>query len=255
VTPIALLALPLFALLLQGGRPPPDARSPDYSEGADYGSMKGMDMADEALFGRLLVDQLEAWHSADANGQLWEAQGWYGNDSDKGWLRTEGERRSGRLEDADLEAFWNHNISAFWSTQLGARQDFGTGPQRSWAAFGVEGLTPYWFDVEATAYAATSGRTAARLRAEYELLFTQRLILQPEAEVNLYGMSDPQRRLGSGITNAQLGLRLRYEIRRELAPYVGVSWVRQIGATADYARQDHQHVAAWQVLAGVRMWF
>ena len=239
---------------MQGGRPPADARSPDYSNGIGYGSMKGMDMADDASVSRLLVDQLELTHSGEANGQLWEAEAWYGNDRDKGWLRTEGERRSGELEDADIEALWNHNVATFWSTQLGARQDFGTGPRRSWAAFGIEALVPYWFEVEATAYAGSSGRTAARLRAEYELLFTQRLILQPEAEVNLYGKSDPERGLGSGVSEVQLGLRLRYEIRRELAPYVGVSWIRRTGTTADFARQDHEPATEWQVVAGLRLW-
>ena len=240
---------------MQGGGPPPDARSPDYSESVGYGSMKGMDMADDALFGRLLLDQLEQFHSDDANGQFWEAEAWYGNDRDKAWLRTEGERRSGTLESADLEAFWSHTVGAFWSTQLGARQDFDTGPKRTWAAFGVEALVPYWLDVEATAYATSSGRTAARLRAEYELLFTQRLILQSEGEMNLYGKSDPERRLGSGLSDVQIALRLRYEIRREFAPYLGVSWIRLTGATADFARQDRRAVVEWQALAGVRMWF
>ena len=240
---------------MQGGSPPPNARSPDYSDGIGYGSMKGMDMADNASLGMLLIDQLEAFHGRDANGQSWEAQGWYGNDENKLWVRTEGERSRGKLEDGDLEAFWNHNVATFWSTQLGVRQELGEGPNRSWAAFGVQGLAPYSFEMEATGYVGASGRTAARLRAEYELLFTQRLILQPEAEINLYGKNDPQRRIGSGVSDIQFGLRLRYEIRRQFAPYIGVNWVRRIGTTADYARQDHQPVLDRQIVAGVRIWF
>jgi Uncharacterized protein involved in copper resistance len=240
---------------MQGGSPPPNARSPDYSDGVGYGSMKGMDMADNASLGMLLIDQLEAFHGRDANGQSWEAEGWYGNDENKLWVRTEGERSRGKLEDGDLEALWNHNIATYWSTQLGARQDLGEGPKRSWAAFGVQGLAPYWFEVEATGYVGASGRTAARLRADYEMLFTQRLILQPEAEINLYGKNDPQRRIGSGVSDIQFGLRLRYEIRRQFAPYIGVNWVRRIGTTADYARQDHQPILDRQIVAGVRIWF
>jgi len=240
---------------MQGGSPPPNARSPDYSDGVGYGSMKGMDMADNASLGMLLIDQLEAFHGRDANGQSWEAEGWYGNDENKLWVRTEGERSRGKLEDGDLEAFWNHNIATYWSTQLGARQDLGEGPKRTWAAFGVQGLAPYWFEVEATGYVGASGRTAARLRADYEMLFTQRLILQPEAEINLYGKNDPQRRIGSGVSDVQFGLRLRYEIRRQFAPYIGVNWVRRIGTTADYARQDHQPILDRQIVAGVRIWF
>jgi copper resistance protein B len=239
---------------MQGGRPPPNARSPDYSDGIDYGSMKGMDMHDDAPLGMLLIDQLEAFHGRDANGQSWEAEGWYGNDSNKLWIRTEGERSRGKLEDGDVEALWNHNVATYWGSQLGVRQDVGAGRNPTWAAFGVQGLAPYWFQLETTGYVGTSGRTAARLRAEYELLFTQRLILQPEAEVNLYGKDDPARRIGSGLSDVAFGLRLRYELNRQFGPYIGVNCVRRIGTTAEYARQDGQPVLDRQILAGVRIW-
>jgi len=240
---------------MQGGRAPPDARSPDYSDGVGYGGMAAMERHDAKPLGMLLIDQLEAFHGRDANGQSWEAQGWYGSDTNKLWVRTEGERGGGRLEDGDVEAFWSHAVAAFWDSQLGVRQDFDTGPKRTWAAFGVQGLAPYWFELEATGYVGANSRTAARLRADYELLFTQRLILQPEAEVNLYGKDDPQRRIGSGVSDVQFGLRLRYEFHRQFAPYIGVNWIRRIGTTADYARQDHQPVLDRQLVAGVRIWF
>lgn len=240
---------------MQGGRAPANARSPDYSDGLVHGPMTGMDMADNAALGMLLIDQLEAFHGSDANGQTWEAEGWYGNDRDKVWLRTEGERSGGKLNDADLEVFWNRNVATFWSTQLGARHDFGEGLSRTWGAFGVQGLSPYWFELEATAYVGQSGRTAARLRAEYELLFTQRLIFQPEFELNLYGKDDPARRIGSGLSDAQLGLRLRYEVTRQFALYIGVSWIRRVGNTADFAREDHQPLLDRQIVAGVHFWF
>lgn len=240
---------------IQGGRAPADARSGDYSDGIAASPAHELHMHGGASVGMLLVDQLEAFEGRDANGQSWEIQGWYGNDSDKLWLRSEGERSRGKLEDANVEAFWNHNMATFWSTQLGVRHDFGEGPARNWAAFGVQGLAPYWFELEATGYVGSGSRTAARLRAEYELLFTQRLILQPEAEINLYGKNDPQRRIGSGISDVQFGLRLRYEIRRQFAPYVGVNWVRRVGSSADYARQYRQPVLDRQIVAGVRIWF
>ncbi len=240
---------------MQGGSPPPDARSPDYSDGVAGSPVHGLHMHGSAPFGMLLIDQLEAFHAADASGQNWEAEGWYGNDENKLWLRTEGERSRGKLEDGDLEAFWNHHAATFWSTQLGVRQEVGEGPDRTWAAFGVQGLAPYWFAVEATGYVGTSGRTAMRLRADYDMRFTQRLILQPETEINVYGRNDPQRRIGSGVSDMQVGLRLRYEIRRQFAPYIGVNWVRRTGTTADYARQDDQPVLDRQIVAGVRSWF
>jgi len=240
---------------MQGGRAPPDARSPDYSDGVGYGDMAGMERHDAKPLGMLLIDQLEAFHGRDANGQSWEAQGWYGSDASKLWFRTEGERSGGRLDDGDVEAFWSHAVATYWDSQLGVRQDFGAGPKRTWAAFGVQGLAPYWFELEATGYIGANGRTAARLRADYELLFTQRLILQPEAEVNLYGKDDPQRRIGSGVSDVQFGLRLRYEFHRQFAPYIGANWVRRVGTTADYARQDHQPVLDRQIVAGIRLWF
>ena len=238
-----------------GGSAPADARSGDYSDGIAGSPMDGLHMHGGAPLGMLLIDQLEAFHSRDANGQNWEAQGWYGNDSDKLWVRTEGERRRGKFDDDDLEVFWNHNIAVYWSTQLGVRQDLGEGSRRTWAAFGVQGLAPYWLELEATGYVSASGRTAARLRVDYELLLTQRLILQPELEANLYGKDDPLQRIGSGLSDVQFGLRLRYDIHRQFAPYIGVNWVRRIGTIAGYARQDRQPVLDRQIVAGLRLWF
>jgi copper resistance protein B len=240
---------------MQGGRPPPSGRSSDYSDGIGYGSMKGMDMHDDARLGMLLIDQLEAFHGSNANGQNWEAEGWYGGDSNKLWSRSEGERSHDKLETGDVEILWNHDIATYWSSQVGVRQDFGPGHNPTWAAFGVQGLAPYWFQLEATGYVGISGRSAARLRAEYELLLTQQLVLQPEAEINLYGKDDPHSRVGSGLSDIAFGLRLRYEIRRQFAPYIGLEWVRRTGETAQYARQDGQAVLDRQILAGARIWF
>ncbi|MGH8160229.1 MAG: copper resistance protein B [Rhodanobacter sp.] len=230
-------------------------RSPDYSDGIGHTSMPGMDMLDSQPLGMLLIDQLELTDGRYTTGQAWDVEGWYGNDSDKLWLRSEGDSNNGRIGEGDVEALWSHAIAPFWDSQLGVRQDVGEGPHRQWAAFGVQGLAPYWFELEATAYAGPSGRAAARLRAEYELLFTQRLILQPEFELNLYGRDDPASRVGSGLSDTQLGLRLRYEISRQFAPYIGLVWMHRYGRTADYARQDGQPLMDRQFVAGVRIWF
>jgi copper resistance protein B len=240
---------------MQGGKAPPGARSPDYSDGIGCGAMQGMDMVGDAPLGMLRIDQLEAFHGRGGNGQRWDVQAWYGTDESKLWLRSEGERRGGELDDGDVEALWGHDLAAYWDVLLGVRHDLARGPSRDWAAFGVQGLAPYWFDVAATAYVGASGRSAVRLRVGHDLRWTQRLILQPELEANVYGKADPQRRLGSGLSDVQFGLRLRYEIRRQLAPYIGVNWVRRVGATASYARQDHHPVLDRQIVAGVRIWF
>ena len=240
---------------MQGGVAPANARSPDYSDGYGHGTMPGMDMADSAPLGMLLVDRLEAFHGRDGSGQAWELRGWYGGDADKLWLRSEGERSGGRLEDGDIEALWSHAVAAYWDSTLGVRHDLGEGPSRDWLAAGVQGLAPYWFDVEATLYLGASGRSAARVRVSYDVLFTQRLILQPELEANGYGRRDPARGLGRGLADVQFGLRLRYEVRREFAPYVGVQFVRRVGATANLARAAGRPVFDRQFVAGLRFWF
>ena len=232
-----------------------NTRSPDYSDGIGQGSMPGMDMSDSQPLGMLKIDQLELTDGRYATDQAWDMEGWYGNDSDKLWLRSEGDADHGRIEEGQVEALWSHAVAAFWNTQLGVRQDVGEGPHRQWAAFGIQGLAPYWFELEATGYLGPSGRTAARFRAEYELLFTQRLILQPEFELNLYGSDDPASYVGSGLSDTQLGLRLRYEVSRQFAPYIGIVWIHRYGATADYARLDGQPSMDWQFVAGVHIWF
>ncbi|HKR76003.1 MAG TPA: copper resistance protein B [Rhodanobacter sp.] len=246
-------AMPAHAM--QDGMAPPDARSSDYSDGIGQAGMSGMDMRDAEPLGMLRLDQLEAFHGPDGNGQRWDLQAWYGTDIDRLWLRSEGVRENGSPSDGDVAALWSHAVAPYWDAQLGVRHDFGDGPGRDWAAFGVQGLAPYWFELAATAYAGPSGRTAARLRVEYEWLFTQRLILQPEFELNAYGRSDPARHLGSGLSDAQFGLRLRYEIRRQFAPYLGVVWTRRFGGTADFARDNHQPIFDRQWVAGARIWF
>lgn len=214
-----------------------------------------MGMDGGAAIGMLTIDQLESTHSNDGAGARWDAQASYGGDLDKLWLRTEGDHGRGRLESGDLELLWSHAIAAYWNSQLGLRDDFGVGPGRDWIALGVQGLAPYFVDLEATAYLGPSGRSAARLRAQYDLLLTQRLILRPELETNLYGRSDPRRRLGSGLADADFALRLRYEIRREFAPYLGVRWVHRFGATASFARADGAAATERQWVAGLRLWF
>ncbi|MFT4196299.1 MAG: copper resistance protein B [Pseudoxanthomonas sp.] len=203
----------------------------------------------------VLFDRLEAWDADHGHGQAWDGSAWIGGDIDRLWLRSEGERRDGHNESAELEALYGHAISPWWDLLAGLRQDFAPGPARQWAALGVQGLAPYKFEVSATAYIGASGRTAARLQVEYELLLSQRLILQPQIELVGYGQDDPQRRLGAGLAAAQAGLRLRYEFNRRFAPYLGVERERRFGASADYAREDGESPLDTRLVAGVRVWF
>lgn len=241
---------------MQGGAAPPDARDPDaYAEGVHRQPMPGMDMADNESHGMLLIDQLEYGWNDDSESLIFDMQGWYGNDYDKIWLKAEGSNTPDGLGATRTELLWDHAIATFWGAQLGVRHDAGEGPTRNWLAVGVQGLAPYWFDVDAAVYLGESGRSAARLDVEYDLLLTQRLVLQPNLQLNLYGKSDPARAIGAGLSNAEVGVRLRYEFSRQFAPYIGVSWERKFGETADFARSACKDVRERQWLVGVRMWF
>ncbi|VFT29226.1 copper resistance protein B [Pseudomonas aeruginosa] len=161
---------------------------------------------------------MEYQDADDGSALAWDASGWIGGDINRLWLRSEGERLDGKTEDAEVQALFGHAIGPWWDLVAGVRQDFKPGSPQTWAAFGVQGLALYDFEAEVTAFLGENGQSALRLEGEYDILLTNRLILQPSAEVNLYGRSDPARGIGSGLADSELGLRLRYEIRREFAP-------------------------------------
>lgn len=208
---------------------------------------------DNAVHAFVLVDQLE-WQSGQG-GSVWDSQGWIGRDIDRFRFRTEGKARDGDLVSAEVHALYSRAISPWWDLVAGVRHDLRPGPSRTWAAVGIQGLAPYWFDVQATAYVGESGRTAFRVETEYELLLTNRLILQPHLEFDLYGKDDPERGIAAGLSSGEAGLRLRYEFRREFAPYVGVTWNRKFFGTADSAEAAGEDTAGARFAAGVRLWF
>ena len=202
-------------------------------------------------------NRLEAWDADPGSGQAWEGRAWFGGDVRRLWLRSEGERERerGRTHAADLEVFYGHATGPWWDLLVGVRHDFNPGPARSWAAIGVQGLAPYKFEVSATAYVSDGGHTAFNAEVEYELLLSSRLILQPRLEVALHGRDDPQRGIGSGLSSLEAGLRLRYEINRRFAPYLGVAHERSFGRTAELRRRHDEPVDQIRWVAGVRWWF
>lgn len=248
----------------QGGDAPADARDPhEYAGGNTLETgpyalpgPRQLKLADEHSFGSLLVDRLE--HVRVRNGgteTAYDAQAWFGRDYDKLVVKAEGEHARGKLQEARTELLWSHAIASYWDTQVGLRQDSGVGPDRGWLAVGVQGLAPYWFEVDATAYLGSNGRTALRLGAEYEMLLTQRLVLQPRAEFNVYGKNDLARDIGSGLSDGVFGVRLRYEFSRQFAPYIGVERISKFGKTADLARNAGEPTGETRWVAGLRFWF
>jgi len=213
-------------------------------------------MMDSSPTWQVLFDKFGVSRNRDGqNAQEWDGRFWFGTATDRLLVKSEGERENGGGSGGKVEAFWSHAVSPFWDLQLGARRDIGTGPKRNWAAIGVEGVLPYNIELEATGYAGPSGRTALALKAEYDLLLTQRLIFTPELEASLYGKDDPERGIGSGLSEGSLSLRLRYEVTREFAPYIGVSFERKFGQTARYASDAGASRSQTSVMAGVRFWF
>lgn len=240
---------------MQGGSAPPDARDPRaYSGGEDFGPIPPPRMGDREARAALLIDRLEAVHTGGNASAAYDMQAWFGRDYDRAVVKAEGDVDRGVSQDAQTELLWSHSVSTYWDTQLGARYDSGIGPNRRWLAFGIQGLAPYWFNVDATAYVGDSGRAALQVKAEYDLLLTQKLILQPRFETNFYSKRDAARALGSGLSDLNVGVRLRYEIRREFAPYIGIEWAGKFGGTADYLAAG-QGNSDTRVVAGLRLWY
>lgn len=246
----------------QGGSAPKDARDPHaYSAGTTLTegpyALEGnerLTLADEHPFYALLGDRLE--YNEQANAGVFDLQAWYGTTFDRLVIKTEGDFSEGSIEENQTDILWGHAVSAYWDTQAGVRLDYNKeGENRQWLAFGLQGLAPYWFELDMTAYVGERGNTAFTLEVEYELLLTQKLIIQPRAEITLYGKNDKQNELGSGLSSSAIGFRVRYEFTRQFAPYIGVEWSNKFGNTADYATSSGQSSNNTAFVAGIKFWF
>ena len=205
---------------------------------------------------RILIDQLEARIRNGRDGYFLNAEAWYGGDINKVWLKTEIEGEFGRSpEQAEIQALYSRAIDPWWNLQAGVRYDFRPDPERAYLVLGIEGLAPYWFEVDAAAFVSNTGDISARLEVENDLRLSQKLILQPRIELELTAQDVPEIGVGSGLSTAELGLRLRYEIKPELAPYVGVAYERAFGDTAGFRRAAGDKAGGWNFLVGIRAWF
>lgn len=208
------------------------------------------------LIGTFKVDHLENRWQDGRNVLKWEAQGWYGGDTEKIWFNTEGEKPAGEgVEEAEVQLLYSRMSSEFWDVQAGIRHDIRPQPQTTYGVIGIKGVAPYFFDVNAQAFISEKGNVSARLKAEYELLITQKLILQPALEVNASAQRDRELETGRGLTDLSLGLRLRYELVKEFAPYIGINWDRRLGGTARLARAHGDDPDALSFVSGIRFWF
>ena len=207
-------------------------------------------------FSQLMLDRLEYRAGKGADSHHWEGEGWIGGDINRFAFRTEGEGEiGGPLQNAELQALYRRAIDPWFNLEAGVRHDIRPEPQRTYAVVGIAGLAPYWFDLDAHAFLSDKGDAHLRLEASYDQRITQRLILQPAAEVNIAAQDVPELNIGSGISDVELGIRLRYEFAREFAPYVGVNWERKLGGTARFARAEGEGASEVSFVMGIRFWF
>lgn len=203
----------------------------------------------------ILLDRFELRDADPGTGFAWDADAWFGSDINRLWLRSFGERIDGVTEGSGLEALYGRSIAAWWDIVAGVKHDFKPGASRSWATLGVKGLMPGGFELAALAYVAKGGDLGAGIEVEYDLLITNRLILQPLVELSYLGKSDPERGVVAGLQAFEAGLRVRYEFTRQFAPYIGVVYSRALGNTADQLAAEGEDDSDTTMVAGIRAWF
>jgi copper resistance protein B len=218
--------------------------------------MKGS-MMENPVLTHARLDQLEGRTNGSDSGFRWDGEGWIGTDMNKLWVKSEGFSGNGSISDGDHEALFDRPIPhmRYFDAQLGVRSDLDSGPRRAWAALGIEGLAPGYFEIAPTLYIRNGGNIAGRVVASHDLLLTQRWIAQPEAELNFYSKDDPGRQIGSGLSDLDAGLRLRYEVSRKFAPYIGFAYNGNYGNTASYSRQAGETTNRSQFVFGLRIWY
>jgi len=251
--------MPMQEMSASAGARDPDAYSDGFTRNEGPFALAPryrLRMGDEDWMASARFDKLEYARAGGVDYGVYDGQAWFGGTYNRLVIKAEGEVSNDKLQEARTELLWGHAISTYWDTQLGSRFDYGRGePSRQWLAAGVQGLAPYWFEVDATAYVGSQGRTVLRLNANYDIKFSQRMYLQPAVEMNFYGRNDPERQLGAGLSDIKLGMRLKYEITRQIVPYAGVEWSGKLGQTAQYAEQEGSSRHEARFVAGLSLWF
>ncbi len=212
-------------------------------------------MEDDPLLTKFMLNKLEVQDAKGSNPTVWESELWIGKDLNKLWIKSDGERINGKNEDTETQLLYSRAIAPFWDAQIGIRHDTSDSESRNYGTIGIKGLAPYFFETDASLSFGKNGQTKLNASAEYEMMFTQKLILTPEIDLNAYSKDDPAMGIGAGLSNVEAGLRLRYEIKREFAPYIGINWNKMYGTTADIATANGIDPSDTSVVAGIRAWF
>lgn len=208
-----------------------------------------------SIISKVMLNLAEAQFHDGETSYRWDGEAWIGGDINRFVIKSEGEAARADVDSAEVQALYSRAITPYFDVQIGVRQDFEPQPRRTYAVLGAEGVAPYWFEVNGALFVSNHGEVLGRLEGTYDLRLTQRLILQPRAETNLSADTIPEIGIGSGVSNVELGLRLRYDISRQFSPYVGVSFDRKLGDTADFARARGEDPSQTSVVLGIRTWF
>jgi len=242
--------------------PPEGKEIRKYAEDGQEGTQQNFGVQpihDNQVFATFKADRFEhQWREHGVEVFLWDVKSWVGNDYHKLYLKSEGELfldNGSKVEEAEVELLYSRNIAKFWDLQAGIRHDFEPRPQRTFAALGMQGLAPYWFEVDATAYLSEDGDASVKIEAEYELMLTQRLVVIPRLESGFSFQDVPEYEQWQGMTDVTLGARLLYHLRREFAPYIGMTWSRKIAETANNVEKAGGDIDDRAVVAGLKFWF
>ena len=210
-------------------------------------------------YGQILFDRIE-YNIENKNSLDYEITGWYGGDYRRIWIELEGEHNTSKNE-GEIEKFdilYGKLISPFWDIRggIGYTGSYGdNGSNRTMALIGLKGLAPYFFEIDTNLRITSKGEVYGDFEAEYDLLFTQRLILQPRIDTTFSFSKIEELGIGTGINNIKVGFRLRYEIKREFAPYVGLNWAKLFGQTKTFAKDEGNPTDYLDLFIGIRMWF
>ena len=212
-------------------------------------------MEDDPIETKLMLDKFEVGRVDGSNIQAWEGGVWIGQDLNKLWLKSDGERVAGETEGTETRLLYSRAIDPFWDLQVGLRHDTTVNAKRNYINFGIQGLAPYYFETDANLSVSKKGQVKFNTSFEYEMMLTQKLVLSPEVELNAYAKDDKPMGVAAGFSDIEAGLRLRYEVIREFAPYIGVNWAKKLGKTADLASDEGENSSETSVVLGVRAWY
>ena len=210
---------------------------------------------DDPIVTKIMIEQLETRITDGDDPTVLEGTVWIGKDLEKLVIKIDAEQVKNETEELELQALYSRAVDPYWDFQIGIRQDQKPAPNKNWLALGFQGVAPYWFEIDSTLFIGEKDQVGLRFTAEYEWMITQRWVLAPEAVINIHSKDEEARGIGSGLSNTQVGLRLRYEVRREFAPYIGINWSNKYGNTATFAKNEGEEVSSTQIVAGIRAWF